>query len=86
VNWYGEHVGENIAKLGNILGTHWELERNIVQTHWEAGKYEKKSLPPPPPSNIKGKKARHLSACLGLPVGCMKFLFPKDLVTIFGLG
>jgi hypothetical protein len=24
--WYGEHVGKNIAKLGNILGTHWELE------------------------------------------------------------
>jgi len=21
VRWYGEHVGENIAKLGNILGT-----------------------------------------------------------------
>jgi hypothetical protein len=21
VRWYGEHVGESIAKLGNILGT-----------------------------------------------------------------
>jgi hypothetical protein len=21
VRWYGEHVGENIANLGNILGT-----------------------------------------------------------------
>jgi len=30
VRWYGEHVRENIAKLGNI-----------VQTHWEARKYEK---------------------------------------------
>jgi len=30
VRWYGEHVKENIAKLGNI-----------VQTHWEARKYEK---------------------------------------------
>jgi hypothetical protein len=30
VRWYGEHVGENIAKLGNIWRTHWELERNIV--------------------------------------------------------
>jgi hypothetical protein len=27
-----------------------------------------------------------LSACLGLPIGCMKFLFPKEFVTIFGLG
>jgi hypothetical protein len=26
VRWYGEHVGENIVKLGNPLGTHWELE------------------------------------------------------------
>jgi len=78
VRWYGEHVGENIAKLGNILKTHWELEGNIVWTHWESGKYEK-SFPPPHPQNIKGKKQGTLSACLGLPIGCMKFLFPKDL-------
>jgi hypothetical protein len=51
MTWYGEHVGEKIAKLGNILGTHWEFERKIVRTHWEAEKYEKKS----PPPNIKGK-------------------------------
>jgi hypothetical protein len=36
MRWYGEHVGENIANLGNILGTHWELNWNIVQTHWKA--------------------------------------------------
>jgi hypothetical protein len=35
VRWYEEHVDKKITKLGNILGTHWELERNIVQTHWE---------------------------------------------------
>jgi hypothetical protein len=23
---------------------------------------------------------------LGLPIGCKKFLFPKEFVTIFGLG
>jgi len=41
----------------------------------------------PPPQNIKGKKTRHPECMLlGLRVGCMKFLFPKDLVTIFGLG
>jgi hypothetical protein len=45
-----------------------------------------KKFPPSPQKNIKGKKASQVSACLGLPVGCMKFLFPKDLVTIFGLG
>jgi hypothetical protein len=38
---YGEHVGENIANLGNILGTHWEFEGNIMQTHWKAMKNEK---------------------------------------------
>jgi len=43
-----------------------------------------KTLPLP---NLKGKKARHLEcACLDLPIGCVKFLFPKEFVTIFGLG
>jgi len=49
-------------------------------------KLKKQSSPPP---NFKGKKARcdTLMACLGLPIGCcMKFLFPKESVTIFGLG
>jgi len=41
---------------------------------------------PPHPPNLKGKEARHLDACLGLPLGCMKFLFPKEFVTISGLG
>jgi hypothetical protein len=27
-----------------------------------------------------------VSACLGLPIGCMNFLFPKEFITIFGLG
>jgi hypothetical protein len=34
---------ENIANLGNILGTHWELEGNIMQTHWKSMKNENKS-------------------------------------------
>jgi len=71
--------------LGKILGTHWELERNIVRTHWEVGKNEKKS-PPPTPKHKKKKDQGTLSACLGLPIGCMKFLFPKDFITIFGMG
>jgi hypothetical protein len=37
---YGEHVGEHIGNLGNILGTHWELKENIVGTHWDPGKNE----------------------------------------------
>jgi len=51
-------------------GTYWELERNIVQTHWEIGKHEKKISPHP--KTKKEKKQDTLSACLGLPIGCMK--------------
>jgi hypothetical protein len=36
----------------------------------------------PPTQNLKEKNQRMLS----LPIGCMKFLFPKLFVTIFGLG
>jgi hypothetical protein len=25
------------------------------------------------------------NVCLGLPIGCMKFLLPKKFITIFGL-
>ncbi len=32
VTCYGEHVGEYIESLGNILKTYWELEENIVRT------------------------------------------------------
>jgi hypothetical protein len=49
-----------------------------------------KNLPPyPPPHHSKenkNKKLGALSACLGLPIGCMAFLFPKEFVTIFDLG
>jgi hypothetical protein len=30
VRWYGEHVGENIAELGNILGTSREHGANTL--------------------------------------------------------
>jgi hypothetical protein len=62
--------------LGNILGTHWELEGN-------KGKM-KKFLPPT--QNLKENKLRHFECMLSLPIGCMKFLFPKLFITIFGLG
>jgi hypothetical protein len=41
---------------------------------------------PPPLKNLKEKNSKHFECMLGLPIGCMKFLFPKLLVTIFGLG
>jgi hypothetical protein len=44
---------------------------------------KKKSFPP----RLNGKKKQAaLSACLGLHIGCMKFLFQKEFVKIFGLG
>jgi hypothetical protein len=41
---------------------------------------------PPPTQNLKEKKSRHFKCMLGLPIGCMKFLFQKLFITIFGLG
>jgi len=43
----------------------------------EPGKNEKKILPLPPP-NLKGKKQGTLCACLGLHIGCIKFLSQKS--------
>jgi len=45
VRCYGEHVGEHIGNLGNLMGTHCQLEGNTVRTHWEPGENERKSLP-----------------------------------------
>jgi hypothetical protein len=59
---YGEHVGEHIGNLENILRNRWELTGNLkgtVETHWELGKSEKKNplpLTPPPPKLKRGKK------------------------------
>ncbi len=78
----GEHVGEHIGNLRNILRIWWEPIGNLKGTYWEPKKKWTKNLPPPLP-NLKGKKASHLEC---LPIGCMKFFFPKELVTIFGLG
>jgi hypothetical protein len=82
VRCYEENVGEHIGNLRNILRTHWELNGNI---HREPEKIEKTILPNP---KLKRKKKQDtLMACLGLPIGCcMKFLFPKESVTTFGLG
>ncbi len=84
VSCYGEHVGEYIRNLGNIMGSsHWELKGNTVRTYWEPREKWKKILPTP---NLKGKKAKHLGCLLGPSHWLQKFLFPKEFVTIFGLG
>jgi hypothetical protein len=44
---------------------------------------EEKKLPPGP---RKGKTRAHHDCMLSLPIGCMKFLFPKLFITIFNLG
>jgi hypothetical protein len=67
-------------------GTHWEFKGNIMRTRWELGEMENKSSPPPPPKPKRQKKQHIVSWCLGLPIACMKFLFPKEFVNIFGLG
>jgi hypothetical protein len=56
---------------------------------WGTKQKKKKNPPRPPPpttQNLKGKRSRHFECMLGLPIGCMKFIFPKLLVTLFGLG
>ncbi len=84
VRRYGENVGENI---GNPLGT-WK--EHSAKTLGSREKWKKISLAPHPsplpPQNIKGKKQGTLSACLAFPIACMKCLFPKNFVTIFGMG
>jgi hypothetical protein len=54
-------------------------------THWEQRENEKiPPLPRTPTQNLKEKKSRHFDCMLSLPIGCMKFLFPKLFLTIFG--
>jgi hypothetical protein len=46
----------------------------------------KRNPPPTPPGpsskNLKGIKAMHLECTLGPSIGYMKFLFPKEFVTV----
>jgi len=46
-------------------------------------KKNKKNSPHP---TLERKNRAHQECMLSLPIGCMKFLFPKLFVTIFGLG
>jgi len=80
VRCYQEHVGGTHWDLGehigNLMGTHGELKRNMVGTHWEPGKNEKNPLPPPPP-NLREKKARHLECMLGSSHWLHQIYLPK---------
>jgi len=57
------------------MGTHWELEKNEIKILL-------------PTQTFFFKKAMHLECMLwAFPsLGCMKFLFPKEFLTNFGLG
>jgi len=48
----------------------------------EQGRKTKEQLPLAPPKKPKA----HCECMLNLPIGYIKFLIPKRLVTIFGLG
>jgi hypothetical protein len=61
------------------LGT-WGTSREHIENKEEK---QKKTPSTPPP---KGRNRAHHEYILSLPVGYMKFLFPKLFVTIFGLG
>jgi len=71
--------------LGTPSGTNWEPDGNKLGTK----KKEKNLSPTPlaaPTQNLKEKKSRHFECMLSLPIGCIKFPFPKQFVTIFALG
>jgi len=73
--------------LEHPWGTHWEpwepIE-NLKGTCWEQRKKILKSFSPP--SKLKRKKSRHFECMLSLPLGCIKFLFPKLFIANFWLG
>jgi len=52
-----------------------------MRTHWEQGRKTKENSPHPTPPP-KGRNRAHHEYILSLPIGYMKFLFPKLFVTI----
>jgi len=46
---WAKHMGLKQGAMGNTLGEH---SGNLMGTHWEQRKYEKNSLPPPPPKTF----------------------------------
>jgi hypothetical protein len=55
--------------IGNLMGTHWELEGNIEGTCWEQRKNEN-NPPLSPAQNLNEKKSRHLE-CMLQPTDCL---------------
>jgi hypothetical protein len=69
--------------IGNVLRNllvNWEHFENQVE-HIGNRKKHKNLSPPPPPKTQKKK----IKPPLSLLIGCMKFLFPQRIVTIFKL-
>jgi len=74
---FAKEYGIKVRCYGEHVGQHNGNLRNLIGTHWEFSGMGQ---------NLNGEKARHLQYILGEAIGCMKFLFPKEFVTIFGLG
>jgi hypothetical protein len=67
--------------LGNNLGSLWETDVNTLGT--------RTPNPPPPPNTaflFKKENWTPDECMMRLLIDCMKLLFPKLFVTIFGLG
>ncbi len=60
----------------------WANSRGRIK---QGRKTKSNSPQPQPPPKRENTRANH-ECMLSHPIGCMKFLFPKLLVTIFGLG
>jgi len=79
---WAKHMGLKGGAIGNTLGEHIG---NLMGIHWEQRTNETNPPPTPKTQNLNEKKSRHFECMLSLPIGCMKFLFQKVMVTIFGL-
>jgi hypothetical protein len=73
-----------MENLGNMLGTHWELDRNTVRTWWEQQKSKKSNTPSP--FKIQ-KKLGPLGACWLTSLAAKEnFYAYLSSLPIFGLG
>jgi len=74
---YWECLEENLGNLGNDLETPKE--------HFEKKEKKPKKIHYPPLPPLPDKKWTPHECMLSLLIGCMKLLFPKLSITIFGL-
>jgi hypothetical protein len=84
--FWAKHMGLNRSVIGNTIGEHiwnlWNKLRTWREHVGNKGKMKKKSHTP----NLKEKNKADFEWMLNLPIGFMKFLFPKLFITIFGMG